>query len=64
LILGGCGDLLLNREMGEESFDFDLAHVLGMTFVVKHDVTINPLDIGLFGTEGIVLESKRVTHLV
>jgi hypothetical protein len=35
-----------------------------VALVVKQDETSNPIDISLFGAEGIVFEAEAVAHLV
>ena len=48
--------------MGEEGLDLFDAHVFGMTFIVKKDVTFDPVFVGLFGAVGVVLGLKGVAH--
>jgi hypothetical protein len=50
--------------MGEKCFNLRNAHVLGMAFVVEKDMTTNPLDVGLFGAIGVVLETNEFANLV
>jgi hypothetical protein len=54
-VLGRCGDMALLGQVSQKSFDLRGAHVFGMAFVVKQDVTLDPIDIGLFGAIGIML---------
>jgi hypothetical protein len=35
-----------------------------MALVVKEDVAANPLNVGLFGTVGVVFDSDRVAHAI
>ena len=51
LILSGCGDALFNSQMSEEFGDFFLAHFARVAFAMKKNVTANPIDIGLLGTD-------------
>ena len=39
-----------------------MSHLVWMSFVVKKDVTLDPGDITLFGTIGIVLASYGLTN--
>ena len=54
LVLSGGGDALFNGEMSEKFGDFFLAHFLGVTFAMKQDVTTDPIDICLLGTDRIM----------
>jgi hypothetical protein len=56
LVLGGGGDVVHDGEVAQEGFDFGNAHVLGMTLVMKQNVTSYPLNIGFFCTIGVVFE--------
>ncbi len=64
LILGGCGNVFFNSEMGEELFDFGCTHFARVAFVVEEDKALDPIYIGLFGANGIVFEADGVAHLV
>jgi len=64
LILGGGGDVLIDGEMGEEGFDLGGAHVGGVLFAMKEDEALDPVDVGLFGAEGVVFEAEFVPHLI
>lgn len=64
LILGGGGDASLDGEVGEEGLDFWGAHLAGVAFVVEEDEAFDPGDIGLLGTDGIVLTADRIADLV
>jgi len=35
-----------------------------MSFIVKEDIAFDPAHIGLFGTDGIVLEPDNLSNLV
>jgi hypothetical protein len=35
-----------------------------MALIVKEDIAANPLNIGLFGTVGVVFDSDRVTNAI
>jgi hypothetical protein len=53
-----------DRQTGNESLDFEGLHLSWTAFVMKKNVTPNPLDLGLFGTVGIMAGAKGVAHLV
>jgi len=40
--------------MAEEGLDFGAAHVLGVAFVVKEDVTFDPGQVTFFGMDGVM----------
>jgi hypothetical protein len=50
--------------MRYELIDLDGAHFARMLFVVKQDVFSDPLDVGLFGARGILLNANLVSKLV
>jgi hypothetical protein len=64
LVLGGGGDLLLDGEVREESFDFGLAEVGGVAFVVEEDEAAHPVDVGSFGGEGVVFALEDVAKAI
>jgi len=64
LVLGRRGDLSIHGQMGEKGFDFRRAHVARMTLVVEENETFDPIDVGFFGADGVVLESDGVSYLV
>jgi len=51
-------------QVGEESLDLGSAHFARMSFVVEQDVAFDPVNVGLFGADGVVFNSDGVTHLV
>jgi hypothetical protein len=57
--LGGS-DLAFNGEMAEEGFNLGDAHFLGVALVMKQNVTTEPLDVGIFCTIGVMLETDLV----
>lgn len=65
LPLGSGGNILLNRQMGQEGFNLSFAHFSGMGFsAVVMDVTLDPIAIGLFRAIGIVVISQNLPHLI
>lgn len=68
----GGGHVALHGQVGEKGLDpstgsgqrLGRAHVLGVTLVVKKDVAFDPVDVGLFGADGVVLEADDVAHLI
>ena len=64
LVLGGCSDLALVRQVGNESLHFVSCHVVGMALVVEEDEALDPVDISLLGAVGIVLHAQDFTSLI
>jgi hypothetical protein len=64
LVLGGGGDVAFDGKVTEKGFDLGNAHVLGMTLVVKQNVTPNPLNVGFFCTIRVVFEPNSVSDLL
>jgi hypothetical protein len=64
LILGGSRDLAINGEVAEKGFNLWNAHFLWVAFIMKQNVTTNPLSIGFFGTIGVVFEPNLVFNLL
>lgn len=64
LILGRGGYFLVDGKMGQESFNFGRAHVLGVALFVKEYVTLDPVDIGILGADGVMLAPQGVTHAI
>ncbi len=48
--------------MRQESRDFRLAHIAGMTLIVKQDEPSYPPDVGPFGTVTVVLGPNPIPH--
>jgi len=42
----------------------DSAHILGVSFIVKQDVTSDPADVGFFGADGVMFDSDGLTDPV
>ena len=61
LVLGRSGHVLLHSQVGEKGFDFGAAHFVGMALVMEQDEAGDPPDVGLFGADGVVLETDGVT---
>ncbi len=65
LTLGGGGDLLLNRQMGQEAFNLLLTHIPGMGLAsMVPDIAHDPVAIGLFGAIGIVMIPQDLSNLI
>ena len=64
MILRGCGYFPFGGEIGKKFLNFIFAHIFGMGFVVKEDITPNPIYISLFRSIGIMLETYSIAYLV
>lgn len=64
LVLGGSRHPALGGEVCKEGMNFGRFHVFGMAPVVEEDEAASPINICLFGTEGVVFEAKCIAHLV
>ncbi len=69
LVLGGGGDVFVDREMSEESLDILDAQVFGMdvlapAFFMKEDEAFDPGDVALLGAVGVVHAAEGEAELV
>jgi hypothetical protein len=48
--------------VGEKGFDFCLSHLCGVAFIVKEDVALDPRDVGLLCSDGIMLYPNGVAN--
>ncbi len=58
LVLGGSGDVSLDREIGEELRDFFFTHGVGVAFLVEKDVAANPIEVGLLGADAVMFHPQ------
>ena len=52
------------QEVGEEGRDFGSAYLFRVPLIVEEDEAFNPVDIGFFGAEGVMLAADGIAHLV
>jgi len=64
LVLGGGGDIFFDGWMGEEFFDFRQSHFSWMKFIVKEDVTANPLYTALFGAVEVMPGAECLSYML
>ena len=64
LILRRCGDLPFDREMRQKRLNLGGPKVTRMTLVKMHDETFNPIDIGLFRANAVMLDANLGADLV
>ena len=50
--------------MGQKRFNLGSAHVFRMLLVVEQDESADPVDIGLFGAEAVMLGPDFVADLI
>jgi hypothetical protein len=50
--------------MGEKGFNFWNPYVFRVAFVMKQDVTTNPLNVSFFRAVGVVLKANGLAHLI
>ena len=63
LILGGSCHLTYYRQVNQEGFNFGVTFSAG-TLVMEQDKAANSVDIGLFGTNALMLEADFLTYLI
>jgi len=54
--------VLVHGQVGQEGLDFGRAHVFGMAFVVEQDEALDPVHVGFFGADRIVLDADGIAH--
>jgi hypothetical protein len=64
LILGRGRHVATNREMAEKGADFFFTHSVRVTFVVKENVTPDPIDVGLLGSDAVAFNAQMPTDAV
>jgi hypothetical protein len=50
--------------MGQKGSNFFTPHFTGMFFLMEEQITLNPVQICLFGAVGVVFEANGFTHYV
>jgi hypothetical protein len=63
-VLGGGGDLVLDREMVQQGLDVCASHLLGMACVVEEQLPCAPGDRRVLRMPGLVLASDGVADVV
>ena len=64
LVLGGCSDLTPRGQIGEEFVDLRAAHLARVAFAVEQDESPDPIQVGLLGAIGQVMEPEHLAALV
>jgi len=54
----------LGRQPAEEAADLWRAHLRRVAFLMEEDVTPDPLDVGIFGTQAVVPDTQLRADLV
>jgi hypothetical protein len=64
LVLCGGRNLAVNGQVGEEGCDVGSAHLCGVALAVKQHEALGPINVGLFGAEGVMWRLQGFPHLV
>jgi hypothetical protein len=64
LILGGGGNMSLDSHVCEKGSDFCLAHFVWMAFAVEKNEAANPIEVGLFRADAVMLNAQMLTHTI
>jgi hypothetical protein len=64
LVLGRCCDAAFDRQVRKELRDLRGRHVRRVSFAVEQNEAPNPLEIGSFCSEAVVLSSDTVAHTI
>ena len=64
LVLGGGGQVLLDRQMGQEGDDFGLGHLEGMPLAMEQDESLRPVDVGVLGADAVMQSPGGLADLV
>ncbi|BAG04666.1 unknown protein [Microcystis aeruginosa NIES-843] len=56
--MGGGGNVFINGKMGQKGSNFFTPHFTGMFFLMEEQITLNPVQICLFGAVGVVFEAN------
>ena len=64
LILHRRRHITLAGEVAQEPLDMDRGQIRRLLLAKTNDVALNPIDIGLLGANGIVLDPDAVAHLI
>ena len=63
LVLGGCGDVSFDGEVGDEGMDLGCAHFFRVFFVMKEYIAADPVYVGFFGAIRVVFGAEGVGEL-
>ena len=63
ILRGGC-DLLVNGEVVQKLLHLVRALLRRVPLAMKEDVALDPIDIGCFGTNTVVLAADGFAHLI
>jgi hypothetical protein len=64
LVLRGGSNFALGGEVGDEGFDFGIAHFIGVALVVEEDEAAAPVYVGFLCAKGVVLGLESLAHSV
>ena len=55
---------VLGGQMGQKRTDFILTHLSGMPLLVRENVSLDPVEVGLFGSDTVVFEPDYIADLI
>jgi hypothetical protein len=66
LVLGGGSDVSMHREVGQERLDFGFSgeEAFARPHGVETDEAYDPLHIGSFGVNGVVVQTEHLSHFI
>ena len=64
LIPCGCRYAAGNRQIGQELLDFHSSHTLRVLFPMERIIASDPVDVGLFGVDGVMFALDGVSDLI
>lgn len=64
LVLGGGGDMFLHGQVSQKCLHLGGAHFGRVAQVVELDGAFDPVDVGLFGADGVMFEADGVADLI
>ena len=64
LVLCRCADMLFHVQMGQKLIHFRFGHFPGVPDIVKEDISLNPIAIGLFGPSTVMARTQGFPQLI
>jgi hypothetical protein len=63
-VLGGGGDLVVDRQMRAKGANLGRTHVLRVAFVMEHDKAFYPTEVGFFRAVTEVFQADDIAHVI
>lgn len=64
LPLSGGADITIARQTGQERLDLGLSHLVPVSLVMKQDEALDPVEIGHFGAQAVVLDADASANTI